>query len=334
MMEMRRIARIGLDIPRISLGCVTFGREIDETQSFRILDYAFERGITLLDTAEAYGGGQAREYRKGLGLIDNNPIPAEMHSSEKIIGRWLRSNGLRKQVVLQTKVTRNFTRDHLSEALSASLDRLQTDYIDIYLFHNFDTSVPLEEAMAAMTGVVQAGTARVAGCSNFSFQQLQDAVRLSKQYSLAPLEVIQPVYNLVRRGIEEDILPLCREEGISAITYSPLGAGFLAGKYQHGGPVPAGTRFDVIPGHANEYFSDRNFATVERLRELSTRTGIRMVQLALGWVLKNLDVTATLIGARDESQIDNAVNAVASPLPIEITAEMDSWQDASSQLDR
>ncbi len=98
-------------------------------------------------------------------------------------------------------------------------------------------------------------------------------------------------------------------------------------------PFRLGTRFDVIPGHANEYFSDQNFATVERLCELSARTGIRMVQLALGWVLKNSDVTGTLIGARDESQIDNALNALANPLPIEITEKIDSWQDARSQLD-
>src|SRR5262249_28956878 len=151
------------------------------------------------------------------------------------------------------------------------------------------------------------GKARIAGCSNFSFEQLQNAVQLSKQHSLVKLEVIQPVYNLVRRAIERDVLPFCREEGIAAIPYSPLGAGFLAGKYQEGKDVPTGARFDVIPGHTAEYFTAENFAIVERLRDLSARTGTRMVQLALAWVLKSQDITGTLIGARDKSHIDNAL---------------------------
>src|SRR5436305_10759862 len=109
-MEMRNIGCFELKVPRIGLGCVTFGREIDEAQSFRVLDYAFERGINLLDTAEAYGGGQPQAYRQKLGLADGAAATTEMHSSEKIIGRWLKATGVRKQIVLQTKIARNFTR--------------------------------------------------------------------------------------------------------------------------------------------------------------------------------------------------------------------------------
>ena len=324
-MENRRVAKIGLEISRIGLGCVTFGREIDERHSFRVLDYAFERGIRLLDTAEAYGGGQAQQYRRSLGMEESRTIEAEMHSSEKIIGRWLRSNGLRGEVVLQTKIARNFTRSHLAEALAASCERLQTESVDIYLFHSYDAGTPLAEAMEAMTEAVVSGAARVAGCSNFSYEQLRDAVRLSREQGLAPLEVMQPVYNLVRREIERDVLPLCRAEDIAPVTYSPLGAGFLTGKYTAGTAAPAGTRFDVIPGHMKEYFSERNFRTVERLKELSARTGVPVVRLAMAWVLKNLDIAGVLIGARGEAEIDNACAALAGPLSAELAAEMDAW---------
>ena len=150
-MQKQRISRRGLEVSRIGLGCVTFGREIDEAQSFRVLDYAFEHGINLLDTAEGYGGGQAQAYRRSRGIVEPAEPAAEMHSSEKIIGRWLKSNGLRSQVVLQTKIARNFTRQHLPDALDASLERLQTGYVEIYLFHSYDPGTPMEEAMTAMT---------------------------------------------------------------------------------------------------------------------------------------------------------------------------------------
>jgi aryl-alcohol dehydrogenase-like predicted oxidoreductase len=182
-----------------------------------------------------------------------------------------------------------------------------------------------------MTEAVRAGLTRVAGCSNFNFEQLRDAVELIARHGYAPVEVIQPVYNLVRREIERDILPLCREQGIAPVTYSPLGAGFLAGKYSADATPPPGARFDVIPGHADEYFSARNFAIVERLRGLSQSTGIPMVQLALGWVLKNNDIAGALIGARGEAQIDNALTALASPLSTEIAAEVDSWEQVFAQ---
>src|SRR5882672_1418868 len=166
----RKIGTCGLEIPRLGLGCVTFGREIDERQSFRVLDYSFERGINLLDTAEAYG---------------------EMHASEKIVGRWLRQTGLRDQVVLQTKIARNFTRPHLLEAVDGSLERLGTDRVDIYLFHSYDPQTSLEEALEAMTAAVEAGKVRTAGCSNFNLDQLRHSRRIAEERQLAPLEVIQ-----------------------------------------------------------------------------------------------------------------------------------------------
>ncbi len=314
----------GVEISRIGLGCVTFGREIDEAQSFRVLDAATSRGITLLDTAEGYGGGQAEAYRTQAGLGRGLSATAEMHSSEKILGRWLRQSGLRDRVVLQTKVARNFTREHVREALDASLDRLQTSYVDFYLMHSFDPATPLEVAMEAMSETVASGKARSVGCSNFNIAQLREAESLARRGGLAPLRMLQPVYNLVRREIESEVLPFCREHQIATMTYSPLGAGFLSGKYRAGGQVPAGARFDLIPGHADEYYSERNFAVVERLRLLSERTGMPMVRLAMGWALAQ-PIDGVLIGARNEGHLDNALEALHHPLAPEVVAEMSAW---------
>lgn len=328
-MQRTKIGSARVEISRIGLGCVTFGREIDEEQSYRVLDYAFARGINLLDTAEGYGGGQAEAYRRTKGLTAGGAACSEMHSSEKIIGRWLRSNGLRGQIALQTKVSRNFTPAHVREALDASLDRLQTDYVDMYLFHSYDPGTPLEQAMEAMAGVVQSGKVRVGGCSNFNAAQLREAERIARERKLPRLETIQPVYNLVRREIEDELLPFCSTHGIAPVIYSPLGAGFLAGKYEPGATFPAGSRFDIIPDHANEYFSEKNFRTVERLRALSERTGWPMVRLAMTWVAQRPGVAGVLIGARHAGHIDNAVDAVETAIPPEVAEGLQSLEAAA-----
>src|SRR5262249_55932379 len=176
---------------RIGLGCVTFGREIDEAASFRLLDYAIERGVSLLDTAEAYGGGQARAYRRSvLGIEDEREVSGEMHSSEKIIGRWLRSRGVRRQVVLQTKVSSGYTAETVRNAIEASFNRLQTDHIDFYLLHKLDASTPIRECLEAMAPAIRAGKIGVAGCSNVTAQRLESALAVSAKHDLPRFEVV------------------------------------------------------------------------------------------------------------------------------------------------
>jgi 1-deoxyxylulose-5-phosphate synthase len=311
---------------RLGLGCVTFGREIDETASFRLLDYAVERGISLLDTAEAYGGGQARAYRQAsLGIADEREVGGEMHSSEKIIGRWLRSRGARGQVVLQTKVSSGYTAEAVRDAIEASLNRLQTDRIDFYLLHKLDASTPIRECLEAMAPAIRAGKIGAAGCSNVTAERLESALELSSKHGLPRFAVAQPPYNLLDRSIERDLIPLCRREGIAVIPYSPLAAGFLSGKYASS--VPEGSRFHVIPGHADVYFLDRNFRIVERLKDFSARVGVPAVRLAMAWALKNRDLTAILIGARTTAHIDNAFDALDLDAPASWMDEMNSWQN-------
>lgn len=299
-------------VSRLGLGCVTFGREIDETESFRLLDQAIEGGITLLDTAEGYGGGNAQLYRqKTLGVADVREQSGEMHSSEKIIGRWLRARRGREQVVIQTKISSGYRKEVIRRAIDDSLTRLQSEWIDLYLLHQFDASIPLAEAIEALDRAVQAGKIRAFGCSNFTAAQLRAALDVSQARGLNRFEVTQPIYNLVAREIEEESLPLCEQQQIGVITYSPLAAGFLSGKYTPDRQaVPKGSRFDVIPGHADIYFHEQSFRTLDRLRELATATGIPMARLALGWALNNQSITAVLIGATAPAHIANGLEAL------------------------
>jgi len=325
--DSRVLGSTGLTAGRLSLGCGTFGREIDQDASFAIMDRAMELGMRLFDTAEAYGGGESRAYRRTVyGVDDTREVSHEMHSSEKIIGRWLHSRGVRKDVILVTKVWENYTIAHLMEAIERSLERLRTDFVDVYLFHRYFAATPLEEAVAAMDAVVSSGLARAGGASNFNFEQLRDAVEISRRNGLRPFQVIENNYNLAAPDLARQILPLTRREHIGVLTYSPLGAGFLTGKYSPDrSAFPKGTRFDVVPGHADVYFSERNFRVVERLAEMSGRLGIPVARLAMSWVLRDPSVDTVLVGARTIAHLENAVEALRTELTPELYEEMNSW---------
>ncbi len=270
------------------MGCVTFGREIDEETSLRIMDYAFENGITLFDTAEAYAQGE----------------------SERVVGNWLKSRARRDQIVLATKIKGQLTRERIISSTESSLKRLQTDCIDLLQTHSWDESTPLEETFDALTALVAQGKVRYVGCSNYDAAQLEATLKLSEQSNFSRLTSVQPPYNLVQREIETDLLPLCARENVGVLSYSPLGAGFLTGKYRSGQSIPAGSRFDVIPGHQPIYFTDHGFRVLEELDASAQETGLSHVQLALSWVLRQPNITSMLIGARNTSQIDQALQAM------------------------
>jgi len=331
-LEKRQLGKTDVQVSRLGLGCTTFGREIDEAASCRVMAAALDFGLTLFDTAEAYGGGQAQQYRRNaFGVDDVREVSSEMHSSEKIIGRWLKACGNRSSITLQTKVTTNFTQQHVQEAIDSSLQRLQTDWIDLYLFHSFDAKTPLEDGLEAMTRAVEQGKIRAGGCSNFSASQLEQSLEVSKHGGCQRLEEVQPPYSLVARQIEADLLPLCEREQIGVVVYSPLAAGFLSGKYQPDRTaIPKGSRFDVIPGHADIYFNEKNFDVVEKLRRKSERCGVSMVRLAMAWVLQKQSITSVLVGATGVHHLENAVAALEMPFPKEWITEMDEWGASSA----
>ncbi len=298
-MEYRTLGKSDLTVSSIGLGCVTFGREIDSQTSFQVMDHSLERGITLFDTAEAYANG----------------------ASETVLGNWMTERGVRDHIVLATKVNGTLTRERVISSAEASLQRLQTDRIDLFQLHTWDNDTPLEETLAALTNLVEQGKVRAIGCSNWSAWHLCKALLLIQQQGLAPLTSTQPPYNLVQREIEADLLPLCADQEIGTLTYSPLAAGFLTGKYRQGQEVPKGTRFDVIPGHQPIYFTDHGYAVLDQLELAAEQSRRSMVQLAMAWVLGQAGITSVLIGARNTAQVDQAFDAaevaIDGLLPIE-----------------
>lgn len=301
-MEMRQLGRSDLQVSSIGLGCVTFGREIDEATSFAVMDRARERGINLFDTAEAYAAG----------------------TSEQVVGRWIKDRGARDDVVLCTKVSGNLTAERVLTSAEASLNRLQTDYVDLFQLHRFDPDVPLEETLEALDQIVQRGWARYIGCSNFAAWQLCKALWLQDKHGWARMESVQPNYNLVERGIEQELLPLCADQQIGVVSYSPLGAGFLTGKYRENGALPKGTRFDVLPSHQDIYFHTRGWRVMEGVRAQAEALDIPMPQLSLAWVIGQPGVTCVLIGARKLEHIDQAFVAEQIDLAPEVRAELNA----------
>ena len=299
-MEYRQLGRSDLHVSSLGLGSATFGREIDEATSFAVMDHALERGINLIDTAEAYSAG----------------------GSEEVVGRWLNSRGTRDQIVLATKVSGSLSRERILSSAEASLRRLQTDRIDLFQLHAWDPNVPLEEMLGALHTLVEQGVTRYIGCSNYAAWQLCKALWLQDVNDWARIESVQPNYSLVVREIERELLPLCADQQVGVISYSPVGGGFLTGKYYRGGSVPKGTRMDVVPGMQKIYFHEAGFEIMERLRAKGEELGVSMAQLALAWALGQPGITSVLVGARTPDHVDQAFRAEAMGMSPELRDEL------------
>jgi 1-deoxyxylulose-5-phosphate synthase len=299
-MEYRTLGKSSLVVSSIGLGCVTFGREIDAVASHAVMDRAQELGITLFDTAEAYGGGR----------------------SEEVVGQWLTERKARDRIVLTTKVRPPLGRSRVLESAEASLRRLRTDYVDLLLLHSWDVSAPLDETLEGLDIVLQQGKARAIGCSNFAAWQLCKSLWRQDVMGLARMEAVQPNYNLVVRDIEYELLPLCADQGVGVITYSPLGGGFLTGKYSRQGRPPAGARLDVVPGMQPIYLHDTGFRILAGLEAKAAELSTTPPVLALAWALTHPGVASVLIGARTPAQIDQALAADTQGMSAQVRAEL------------
>ena len=295
-MEYRQLGKTDLKVSSIGLGCVTFSREIDEATSFEVMDRALERGITLFDTAEAYNSG----------------------GSETVIGKWMADRKTRDNIVLASKVATNLTRERIISSAEDSLRRLQVDTIDLFQVHHWDNDVPLEETLDALNTLVEQGKVRYIGCSNYDAWHLCKSLWKSDVNGWACMESVQPNYNLVTRDIEKEMLPLCADQSVGVISYSPLGAGFLTGKYNQNGKMPKGTRFDVMPAHQDVYFYPEKWRVIEGLRAKAAEAGETMIQLALAWVIGQPGITSVLIGTRHTDHVDQAFRAEAMGLSDEL----------------
>src|SRR5271156_2837455 len=263
-MDHVRLGRTGLQVSRLCLGTMTFGLQSDESTAVAILDRAAAGGIDFLDSSDAYPLG---------GDLSTRGI------TEEILGRWLR--GKRDRFIVATKCFAQTgpapfdggnSRKHIIAAVDASLRRPQTDYIDLYQLHGYDTQTPIDETLGTLDDLVRSGKVRYTGCSNFLTYRLVRAVGRSETLGLTRLDSVQPRYNLLFRQIEREMLPFCLEEGVGVIPYNPIAGGLLSGKHSRSAPPPEGSRFTL--GNAGgmyqeRYWHERMFDTVEALRKFA-----------------------------------------------------------------
>lgn len=294
-MQVRVLGRSGLKVSALCLGTMTFGKEADEAASRAIVDRYLDAGGNFVDTADVYTGG----------------------ASEEIVGRALGAR--RDRVVLATKGRLATSADpndqgagrrHLTRALEASLRRLGTDWVDLYQVHWPDPTVPLEETLSTLDSFVRAGKARAVGLSNYLGRDIQKAVDLCERYGWAPISSHQPQYSLLSRDIELETLPLCRDQHIGVLPWSPLGGGVLTGKYAGVADVPADTRVGAIPPKAQaNQLSEHNLAIAREVGAVAAEIGRTSAQVALNWVLHRPGVTAPILGARSVTQLDDNLAA-------------------------
>ena len=324
-MEMRRLGRNGLEVPALCLGTMTFGFQVDEPKSIEILDAAFARGLTFLDTADAYPLG---------GSIDT------VGTTESIIGRWMKARGNRERIILATKCfapmrrgpnASGLSRQHIVEAIEASLRRLQTDYVDLYQAHAFDPRVPIEETLRAFDDLVRAGKVRYVGCSNYPAWRLGQALAAADRLGVRRYASLQPRYNLLFREIETEVLPLVRAEGLGVLVYNPLAGGFLSGKYKREAGLLPATRFTLgtaAERYQERYWHDAHFDAVDALAALVDGRNQSMVAVAVGWVLRQPGITSAIIGVSRADQLDPNLGALEITWDDELTKGCDAlwWQ--------
>ena len=299
-MKHRALGHSGLEVSEVCLGTMTFGYQSDETTAFAILDRAAAAGVDFLDTADCY------------------PVPLTLETAgrtEEILGRWLR--GKRHRFILATKCffpmgpgpdDRGSSRRHILKAAEASLRRLQTDVIDLYQVHAFDTDTPLEETLRALDDLVKSGKVRAIGCSNFRAFELAKALGISERLNLARFDSVQPRYNVLYREIETELVPLCLDAGVGVIVFNPLAGGLLTGKHAPGAAPDPGSRFGERMGataqaYRRRYWQDEALLAVASLKAFFHGRGKALASVAVAWVLEQPGITAAIVGASRPDQL-------------------------------
>ena len=295
-MEYKRLGQTGIKVSNICLGTMQFGWTAGEELSHQIMSEAVDSGCNFFDTADVYSSW-AEGNEGGV--------------SEEIIGRWLSASQVRRQdMVIATKVRgkmgegpndSGLSRQHIFAAVDDSLRRLQTDYVDLYQLHWPDEETGLEETLKALDDLVKMGKVIYFGCSNYPAWLLAKALWISDVQKLNRFETVQPHYNLIHRAeFERELQPLCIDQNIGVIPYSPLAGGFLTGKYRRESPLPESAR---ASGVKRRYMNDQGFAVIDRLDEISKSRNATISQVALAWLLGNSAVHSVIIGPRTLEQL-------------------------------
>lgn len=311
-MEFRSLGRSGLNVSALCMGTMTFGGEADEAECARMYELCRNAGVNLFDSADVYTKGQA----------------------ELILGKLMR--GHRHEIVVCTKAyfptgpgpnDRGLGRKHLLWSLDQSLARLGTDYVDVFYLHKFDPQTPLLETLAAVDWIVRQGKALYVGLSNFAAWQIELAIRVTELNALARIACIQPMYSLLKRQCESEILPMAAYEGLGVIPYSPLAAGYLSGKYLDTRGAKGG-RIAEVEMYGKRYGDGANPQVAQAFIEYAAKQGIHPVTLAIAWVASHAAITAPLIGARTCAQLEPALQAARLTLSSSMREEISALSPA------
>jgi aryl-alcohol dehydrogenase-like predicted oxidoreductase len=319
-MQYRLLGRSGTAVSNLALGTMTFGTETDPEGAHQQLDRFLEAGGNLVDTADVYSGG----------------------TSEEIIGRWLAADSSRRdRVVLATKGRfpmgdgpndLGLSHRHLRMALEASLRRLQTDWVDLYQVHSHDPLTPIEETLRFLDDAVRAGKINYFGLSNFTGWQVQQAVSTAERLGVRAPVTLQPQYNLLVREIEWEIVPACQANGLGLLPWSPLGGGWLTGKYRKEERPSGATRLGEDPNRGVEAYDrrssrQRTWDVVDAVRDVAGEQGASMAQVALSWLSDRPAVTSVILGARTTEQLEDNLQAADLHLSSEQTERLDAASD-------
>ncbi len=305
-MEKRRLGPSTLEVSAVGLGANNFGRRINIAATRRVVEKALDLGITLIDTADAYGNNGA---------------------SEQFLGQILGPR--RKDVVLATKfglpiegshTPGGASRAYIVGSAEASLKRLRTDWIDLYQLHRPDPATPIEETLRALDDLVRQGKVRHIGCSGLSAAQLDAAQATAKKHGLAAFVSCQDQYSLLTRRHERELLPAIDAHGLGLLPYFPLASGLLTGKYKRGVPMPKDSRLGLMR-YSDRFVSDQNWAMVEALEAFAARRGRTLLELAFGWLLGRPAIASVIAGATTPEQIEANVGAAGWQLSADDMAE-------------
>lgn len=322
-MKMRFLGNTGIKVSEICFGAMTFGGrsfwkiigEVDQKEATDIVNTAIEGGINFFDTADVYSEGM----------------------SEEILGKALGSN--RKSIILATKVRGRtgkgpneigLSRHHIIENCNASLKRLGTDYIDLYQVHSFDPSTPMEETLRALDDLVRVGKVRYIGASNHTGWQLMKALSISEKQNLEKYVTLQAYYSLIARDLEYELVPLCLDQKLGILTWSPLGGGFLTGKYRRGKNRPDGARRSDPVDQFLQFDENKGFDIVDELERIANNHKATITQAALNYLLRKPGVSSVITGARNRDQIKDTLKTT----DWEMTSEEVRRLDDLSKLPR
>ncbi|MDH3451137.1 MAG: aldo/keto reductase [Gammaproteobacteria bacterium] len=298
-MDHKWLGQTGLQVSRLCFGTMSFGGDADAAESARMYAACRDRGINFFDCADAYGKGGA----------------------EQILGKLMA--GHRDELIVTSKCFNRLgddvnnqggNRRHIARAVEASLKRLATDRLDVLFMHRWDPHTPLEETLRGLERLVRDGKVLYLGASNYSAWQVARGLGIAERHGWPRFDIIQPMYSLVKRQVESEILPLAEAENLGVITYSPLGGGLLSGKYNRGVRPNAG-RLVRNDAYTRRYSEDWVFDTAEKFTEFAASRGVHPVSLAVAWVAANPAVTCPIIGARDLEQLQPSLNALDTEMP-------------------